>query len=140
MIFPLLKFEEALLRLDKLFITYIPFFNLLFIFNSTHRKSIKISFFFKWNFEYVYDLWDDLLNKPLVGKRPAVSLRIKYREIIRIIRRYHSSHLPGASRSDIIGEAKTNPLETEQLIDECSNSGIIYQPVAGFYRLTRDDA
>jgi len=96
--------------------------------------------FFKWNFEYVYDLWDDLLNKPLVGKRPAASLRIKYREIIRIIRRYHSSHLPGASRSDIIREAMTNPLETEQLIDECSNSGIIYQPVAGFYRLTRDDA
>jgi hypothetical protein len=88
--------------------------------------------FFKWNFKYVYEVWDDLLNKPLVGKRTIDSLRIKYREIIRIIRKYHSSRLLGVSRSDIIREAETSPLETEQLIDDCNNSGIIYQPVAGF--------
>ena len=96
--------------------------------------------FFKWNFEYVYEVWDDLLNTPLIGNRASDSLRIKFREIIRIIRRYHSSNSPGAARNDIIREAKTSPLETEQLLDECSNAGIIYQPVAGFYRLTRDDA
>ncbi len=46
--------------------------------------------FFKWNFKYVYEVWEDLLAKPLVGKKPMASLRVKYREIIRIIRKYHS--------------------------------------------------
>ncbi len=103
--------------------------------------SLKVfNDFFKWNFEYVYDVWDDLLNTPLVGHRAPDSLRIKFREIIRIVRKYHSSGTPGAARQDIISEAKTTPFETQLLLDECSNAGIIYQPVEGFYRLTRDDA
>jgi hypothetical protein len=96
--------------------------------------------FFKWNFEYVYEVWEDLLAKPLVGKKPMASLRVKYRDIIRIIRKYHSSNLPGVSRDDLIREAKTNPFETQRLLDECSAAGIIFQPLPGFYRLTRDDA
>jgi hypothetical protein len=96
--------------------------------------------FFKWNFKYVYEVWEDLLAKPLVGKKPLASLRVKYREIIRIIRKYHSSNLSGVSREDIIREAKTNPLETQQLLDECNTAGIVFQPLQGFYRLTRDDA
>jgi hypothetical protein len=96
--------------------------------------------FFKWNFEYIYEVWEDLLAKPLVGKKTVASLRVKYRDIIRIIRKYNSSHLPGVNREDIIREAKTNPLETQQLLDECNTAGIVFQPVQGFYRLTRDDA
>ena len=95
---------------------------------------------FKWNFEYVYEIWEDLLKKPLVGEKTLVSLRIKYREIIRIVRKYQSSHLPGVSGDDIIREAKTSPVETQQLLKECNEAGVIYQPVKGFYRLTRDDA
>jgi len=34
--------------------------------------------YFKWNFEYVYELWDDLLNKPILGKQTLLSLRVKY--------------------------------------------------------------
>lgn len=96
--------------------------------------------FFKWNFSYIYEVWEDLLAKPLIGKKTVASLRIKYRDIIRIIRKYHSSHLPGVSRNDIIREAKTDPLETQELLDECNAAGIVFQPLHGFYRLTRDDA
>jgi len=96
--------------------------------------------FFKWNFGYIYEIWEDLLAKPLVGKKTLASLRVKYRDIIRIIRKYSSSHLPGVNREDIIREAKTDPLETQQLLDECNTAGIVFQPVQGFYRLTRDDA
>lgn len=107
----------------------------------TPQLTMKVfNDFFKWNFDYVYEVWEDLLAKPLIGTKTLASLRIKYRDIIRIIRKYNSSHLPGVSRDDIIREAKTGPLETTQLLDECNTAGIIYQPLQGFYRLTREEA
>lgn len=94
--------------------------------------------YFKWNFNYVYEIWEDLLAHPLVGKKSLASLRVKYRDIIRIIRRYQSTGLPGVSKEDILREAETSPLETDVLIKDCLRDGIIYEPVKGFYRLTRD--
>ena len=94
--------------------------------------------FFKWNFEYVYDVWADLLASPISGKENLASLNVKYRDIIRIIRKYHSTREIGAKKSDIIREAKTKPFETEQLINDCLNEGIIYQPMFEVYRLTRE--
>jgi hypothetical protein len=94
--------------------------------------------FFKWNFEYVYDIWVDLLATPICGKENLVSLNVKYRDIIRIIRKNHSTGEYGAKKADIIREAKTKPFETEQLIKDCLNEGIIYQPMFEVYRLTRE--
>jgi len=94
--------------------------------------------YFKWNFEYVYEIWEDLLAKPLIGEKPLASLRVKYRDIIRIIRRYQSTHLPGVAENDIIREANTPASETKQLITDCLRDGVIYEPVKGFYRLTRE--
>jgi hypothetical protein len=96
--------------------------------------------YFKWNFEYVYEIWEDLLSQPLIGGKQVASLRVKYREIVRIIRKYHSSNLPGARKEDIMTECKTNPLETNQLLSECLNSGIIYEPLPGYYKLTSGNA
>jgi hypothetical protein len=94
--------------------------------------------FFKWNFEYLYDIWADLLAAPISGKENLASLKVKYRDIIRIIRKYHSTGQSGAQKADIIKEAKTNQFETEQLINDCLNEGIIYQPMFEVYRLTRE--
>ena len=94
--------------------------------------------FFKWNFEYLYDIWADLLANPISGKENLASLNVKYRDIIRIIRKYHSTGEVGAKKSDITREAKTKPQETEQLIKECLNEGIIYEPLFEVYRLTRE--
>jgi len=94
--------------------------------------------FFKWNFEYVYDIWADLLATPICGKENLASLNVKYRDIFRIIRKYHSTRENGAKKEDIIREAKTKPFETEQLINDCLNEGIIYQPMFEVYRLTRE--
>jgi hypothetical protein len=94
--------------------------------------------FFKWNFEYVYEIWADLLATPICGNENLVSLNVKYRDIIRIIRKYHSTSENGAKKVDIIREAKTNPFETEKLINDCLNEGIIYQPMFEVYRLTRE--
>lgn len=94
--------------------------------------------FFKWNFEYPYDIWADLLANPISGKENLASLNVKYRDIIRIIRKYHSTRDYGAKKVDIIKEAKTKPFETEQLILNCLNEGIIYQPMHEVYRLTHE--
>ena len=94
--------------------------------------------FFKWNFEYVYEIWADLLAAPICGNENLASLSVKYRDIIRIIRKYHSTSENGAKKVDIIREAKTNPFETEKLINDCLNEGIIYQPMFEVYRLTRE--
>jgi hypothetical protein len=96
--------------------------------------------YFKWNFEYVYEIWEDLLTQPLIGGEQVASLRVKYREIVRIIRKYHSSKLPGVRKEDIIAECKTNPVETNQLLSECLNAGIIYEPLPGYYKLTSGNA
>lgn len=93
--------------------------------------------YFKWNFAYVYEIWEDLLAHPLVGKKPLLSLRVKYRDIIRIIRRYESTNLPGVSKEIIVEEAKTSPSKTDLLIKDCLRGGIIYEPLKGYYRLTR---
>ena len=94
--------------------------------------------YFKWNFEYLYDIWSDLLASPISGKENLASLNVKYRDIIRIIRKYHSTGEYGAKKSDIIREAKKKPQDTEQLIKDCLNEGIIYEPLFEVYRLTRE--
>lgn len=43
-----------------------------------------------------------------------------------------------AKKSDIIREAKKKPQDTEQLIKDCLNEGIIYEPLFEVYRLTRE--
>jgi hypothetical protein len=94
--------------------------------------------FFKWNFEYLYDIWADLLASPISSKENLASLNVKYRDVIRIIRKYHSTGQYGAMKADIVKEAKTNQFETEQLINDCLNEGIIYQPMFEVFRLTRE--
>jgi hypothetical protein len=94
--------------------------------------------YFKWNFDFVYDIWVDLLSTPLTSKENLASLNVQYREVIRIIRKYHSTGEPGAKRGDIIREARTPQNETERLIDDCLNEGLIYEPMHGIYRLTRE--
>lgn len=94
--------------------------------------------YFKWNFEYVYEIWEDLLAQPLVGKKTLVSLRVKYRDIIRIIRKHQSTGKLGVSREVLLREAKTLPLQTDTLLGDCVRDGVIYEPVKGFYKLTRE--
>jgi hypothetical protein len=94
--------------------------------------------FFEWNFKYVYEIWEDLLATKITSKKNLASLNIKYRDIIRIIRKYHSTREPGAKKICILKEAKTSPHETEQLLKECLNEGIIYEPMFEIYRLTRE--
>ncbi|MGD6932968.1 MAG: hypothetical protein ACQCN5_02060 [Candidatus Bathyarchaeia archaeon] len=94
--------------------------------------------FFEWNFKYVYEIWEDLLATKITSQKRLASLNIKYRDIIRIIRKYHSSREPGAKKVYILKEAKTPPHETEKLLKECLNEGIIYEPLFEVYRLTRE--
>jgi hypothetical protein len=94
--------------------------------------------YFKWNFEYLYEIWEDLLSTPLASEKTMASLKVKYRDIIRIIRRYHSTDTPGARKEDIIAEAVTSPYETETLLNDCLRDGIIYEPVPDVYRLIRE--
>ncbi len=94
--------------------------------------------FFEWNFKYVYEIWEDLLATKITTQKNLASLNIKYRDIIRIIRKYHSTHEPGAKKICILKEAKTPPHETENLLKECLNEGIIYEPMFEVYRLTRE--
>jgi hypothetical protein len=94
--------------------------------------------FFEWNFKYVYEVWEDLLATKIVDQKSLASVNIKYRDIIRIIRKYHSSREPGARKIYVLKEAKTPPHETEQLLKECLNEGIIYEPLFEVYRLTRE--
>jgi hypothetical protein len=94
--------------------------------------------FFEWNFKYVYEVWEDLLATKITDQKNLASLNIKYRDIIRIIRKYHSSRELGAKKSYILKEAKTPPHETEQLLRDCLNEGIVYEPMFEVYRLTRE--
>ena len=92
--------------------------------------------YFKWNFEYVYEIWEDKLTAPLVGDKTMVSLRVKYRDIIRILRKYYSSKEVGVSKEILLGETEKSSLEMNRLLDDCRKAGIIYQPKNGFYKLT----
>lgn len=94
--------------------------------------------YFKWNFEYLYEIWEDLLSTPLSSEKTMASLKVKYRDIIRIIRIYHSTDTSGAKKEDIIAEAVTSPYETEKLLIDCLRDGVIYEPIPGVYRLTRE--
>lgn len=93
--------------------------------------------YFKWNFEYVYEIWEDLLAQPLVGKQTMTSLRVKYRDIIRILRKHHSSKEIGVSKEIMLRETERSPLEMTKLLEDCRRAGIIYEPKNGFYKLTR---
>jgi len=88
--------------------------------------------FFRWNFEYVYRIWEDLIKNP--GISP--SIRSEYRNILRIIRRYEESESSGVSLETIKLEAKTNPSETETLIKEMSRRGLVYEPVPNRFKRT----
>ncbi len=94
--------------------------------------------YFKWNFEYVIEIWEDLLTEPLIGKQKMVSLRVKYRDIIRILRKHHSSKENGVSKEIILGETEQSALEMSKLLNDCRLAGIIYEPRNGFYKLTRE--
>ena len=94
--------------------------------------------YFKWNFEYVYEIWEDLLTQPLDEKRTMLFVRVKYREIIRIIRKNHSSKEIGVCKEIILRETELSPLEMNKLLEECKRAGIIYEPRNGFYKLTRE--
>lgn len=93
--------------------------------------------YFKWNFEYVYEIWEDKLTQPLVGKQTMVSLRVKYRDIIRILRKHHSSKEIGVSKEIMLKETELSPIEMNKLLEDCRRAGIIYEPKNGFYKLTR---
>src|SRR3990170_729766 len=54
--------------------------------------------YFRWNFDYVYEIWEDLLAKPITGGKPLMSLRVKYRDIIRVIRKNESNDVRGVSK------------------------------------------
>ena len=93
--------------------------------------------YFKWNFEYVYEIWEDLLSEPLGEKQTMVSLRVKYREIIRILRKNQSSKEIGVSKEIILSETERPHLEMMKLLEDCRRAGIIYEPKNGFFKLTR---
>ena len=94
--------------------------------------------YFMWNFEYVTGIWEDLLTRPLVDDQTMmVSLRVKYREVIRILRKHHSSKEIGVSKETILSETKLPLLKMNKLLDDCLRDGIIYEPRNGFYKLTR---
>lgn len=100
---------------------------------NSHMISKVFEEYFKWNFEYVYEIWEDLLK---TGKKILPSLRVKYRDIVRIIRRYQSTDLPCVNVETILEEAKTSHSETIRLIEDCLRDGIIYEPKKRCYRLT----
>lgn len=92
--------------------------------------------YFKWNLDYVYEIWEDLL-KP--GTKIPISMPTEQRMIIRIIERlepHQEKQKPGVSREDIIAEAEFPSLKTEELIRHLRDDlGRIYEPRPGFYRL-----
>jgi hypothetical protein len=95
--------------------------------------------YFVWNFEYVNEIWEDLLTRPLVDdKTMMASLRVKYREIIRIIRKNYSSKEIGVSKETILKEIEEPPLKVNELLNDCKRDGVIYEPRSGFYKLTRE--
>ena len=94
--------------------------------------------YFKWNFDYVHEIWEDLLAKPITGEKPLMSLRVKYRDIVRVIRKYESTDARGVAKEAIVQELKLPQLEIEQSICDCLRDGVIYEPVKGFYKLTRE--
>ena len=95
--------------------------------------------YFMWNFEYVNGIWEDLLTRPLVDdKTTMVSLRVKYREVIRILRKHYSSRETGVSKETILSETKLPSLKMNKLLEDCLRDGIIYEPRIGFYKLTRE--
>lgn len=89
--------------------------------------------YFKWNSEYVDEIWEDLL-KP--GKKIPLYMPIEHRKIIRIIRKYQENEKLGVSKENIIAEAGFPQLKTVELIGDLLNNGQIYEPMQGFYRLT----
>lgn len=94
--------------------------------------------YFKWNFKYVYEIWEDLLENPVFGEKTLLSLRVKYRDIIRAIRKNQSTDKPGVSREVLLGEVKKSNVHTDALVVDCVRDGVIYEPVKGFYKLTRE--
>ena len=67
--------------------------------------------FFRWNFEYLYEIWTDLLASPISGKQNLASLNVKYRDIIRIIRKYHSTGNTVLRKQILLKKRKQNRLK-----------------------------
>jgi DNA replicative helicase MCM subunit Mcm2 (Cdc46/Mcm family) len=67
--------------------------------------------------------------------RVRTSVRPEYREIIRIIRKYHDTDSAGVSSKQIISETKTNSAQTAFLLDKMQNEGVIYESKPGYWKL-----
>jgi len=87
--------------------------------------------YFKWNLDYVYGIWEDLIKKPGI----PLSSRVKYRPILRIMRKYEGTEPSGVSLEKIKLEAKTKPFNTEMLIKEMLRDGLIYEPLPQHFKL-----
>jgi hypothetical protein len=89
--------------------------------------------YFDWNFRYVYEIWEDLL----AGQKIPLSLRVEYRDILRIMRSNYETGKPGVSLETIKAEAKTKPSETERLLGGMLSRGLLYEPIPKYFRLTQ---
>jgi hypothetical protein len=109
------------------------------IYNKSRIKPEDVSRVFKeyfeWNFKYLNEIWMDLL-KP--GRKILPSLRVKYRDIIRIITNNESSKAPEVSLETIIAESELPSAETIKLLNDCRERGVIYESPKGFYRLVHN--
>lgn len=88
--------------------------------------------YFKWNFEYVYEVWEDLIKKPSI----PISLRAEYRDIIRVIRKYDDG--AGVDFKIICSELKKDQYTIDKHLKEMINHGLIYEPAPRRYKIIRD--
>jgi len=87
--------------------------------------------YFRSNFEYVYDFWEDLFKK----KSVSLPDRAEYSKIRRIIRKYDQGN--GVDEKTIINEVeKKKPQKTMEFITEMSRHGWIYAKRYRKWRLT----
>jgi len=85
---------------------------------------------FTWNFEYVYEIWEDLFKK----RTHSLPDRPEFGRIRRIIRKYDEGN--GVSESIIVGEAGIRPTKTSELLAAMYKIGWIYERTSRNWRLT----
>jgi len=88
--------------------------------------------YFEWNLNWVYEIWEDLLSPESVI---PLSLRVEYRDIIRIISKYDDGE--GVSLNTIVnelGEPVHKVFEKVQQM-QYGKRPIIYEKRKGFYSL-----
>ena len=86
--------------------------------------------YFEWNIKWVYEIWVDLLS-PEKGISP--SLRVKFRDIARVIRRYDEGN--GVSLDIILQEINEPEYKVEKKIREMLEKAVIYEVQSGRYKL-----